>query len=344
LLLKLKKFQTSPFTFVAIHIYKRIKSNLIFIKLQTLPALTNSSESLPSSNDQPDANLQANTDTHPLTTLPTSITWPLDEATNEAYDLNDSSTDNSTPAPSPATTSERLSEAKLKYTGYLTRPKLSPRSGLDSSQYLGSDESAIRMDRIDKSYQVNLADLKPNMIDHQTQMTPPLSPLKNVRIDQFELTDEEEKEEVSRVSIGTETEDRQKPVQAATTQTGSEGGAAEEAEEEVKAALDESGSSEEEGGMKLNAVSMPIVKENIRRALVRDGKSGVDTELNDEQCLILLQGMKKMDDDFKSELKNRRRWRRRVAWSRRRSLRFRMPRWTLTWNHCSMKRKILILE
>jgi len=160
------------------------------------------------------------------------------------------------------------------------------------------------MDRIDKSYQVNLADLKPNMIDHQTQMTPPLSPLKNVRIDQFELTDEEEKEEVSKVSIGTETEDRQKPVQAATTQTGSEGGAAEEAEEEVKAALDESGSSEEEGGMKLNAVSMPIVKENIRRALVRDGKSGVDTELNDEQCLILLQGMKKMDDDFKSELKN----------------------------------------
>jgi hypothetical protein len=157
------------------------------------------------------------------------------------------------------------------------------------------------MDRMDKSYQVNLGDLKPSMIDHQTQMTPPLSPLKNVRLDQIDLTDEEEKEEVSKVSIGTETEDRQKPVQAATTQTGSEADA--EEAEEVKEELDESGSSEE-GGMKLNAVSIPIVKENIRRALVRDGKSGVDTELNDEQCLILLQGMKKMDDDFKSELKN----------------------------------------
>ncbi len=154
---------------------------------------------------------------------------------------------------------------------------------------------------MDKSYQVNLGDLKPSMIDHQTQMTPPLSPLKNVRLDQIDLTDEEEKEEVSKVSIGTETEDRQKPVQAATTQTGSEADA--EEAEEVKEELDESGSSEE-GGMKLNAVSIPIVKENIRRALVRDGKSGVDTELNDEQCLILLQGMKKMDDDFKSELKN----------------------------------------
>jgi len=157
------------------------------------------------------------------------------------------------------------------------------------------------MDTMDKSYQVNLGDLKPSMIDHQTQMTPPLSPLKNVRLDQIDLTDEEEKEEVSKVSIGTETEDRQKPVQAATTQTGSEADA--EEAEEVKEELDESGSSEE-GGMKLNAVSIPIVKENIRRALVRDGKSGVDTELNDEQCLILLQGMKKMDDDFKSELKN----------------------------------------
>ena len=33
-------------------------------------------------------------------------------------------------------------------------------------------------------------------------------------------------------------------------------------------------------------------------------KVGLATDLNDEQCLILLHGMKKMDDEFKSELKS----------------------------------------
>jgi len=250
--------------------------------------------------------------------LPTSITWPLNEASNKEYELEESADDSKIEL-TKTITADRLSEAKVKYSGYLTRPKLSPR-GFNSSQYLGSDDLALEtpqtlissiVNKVDKSYQVDLDDLKPNMIDHQTQMTPPISPLKHIKLDQI-ITQGDDEDEVSKVSIGTETEDNSlHPAEIVKTFAISTQTLNEEEETKVEAKdnkipimdLDESGSSDE-GGIKLDAVSIPIVKENIRRALVRDGKSGVDTELNDEQCLILLQGMKKMDDDFKSELKN----------------------------------------
>lgn len=222
---------------------------------------------------------------------------------------------------------EVVNEFNQKYTGHLTKAKLSPRltttytqntskaiensSSDDSSMSVSTDEQ-IKEAKIDKSYQVNPSDLTPAMIDHQTQMTPPISPLKHYKIKLPESS-------VNKVSIGTETdeflerlhiEDKIQPI-SSSTQTFAElenintqipdistlnDKMNRFASTDIESSTDTSMDKPEESSDNSN--------EHVKKPLVKDTNIGIESDLNDEQCLILLHGMKKMDDEFKSELKN----------------------------------------
>lgn len=215
-------------------------------------------------------------------------------------------------------TAERLSEAKLKYNPYLTRPMLSPRSPrhtrstdmslnlhLNNSQYLsdsGDDEELVK---IDQSNQVNPSDLTTNMKDDETQMTPPISPLKQIKLQltntKVDMATETDNEIIYRSnnSLHIVEEKQILPIASSSTQTTfAEATAGPATDTDTETQISNCSDTVIRIGQEL-----PIVNQNIKKPLVKAG-GHLESDLNDEQCLILLHGMKKMDDEFKSELKS----------------------------------------
>jgi hypothetical protein len=193
-------------------------------------------------------------------------------------------------------------------------------SNLTTAKYAGKIDTCKQ----DKCFQVNPIELSTNMIDIQTQMTPPVSPVKTNVFSKLPLTDAKHapKTKVS-VCIGTESEDSPKKVelkedsseislqrnivsQSISTQTI-------KLEKPFQAQIEPPKLEEKEKSEVANDIKDSINNKkdaSTACSILRSSNSEVkavettkiDRELNDEQCLLILQDMKKMDDDIKSEL------------------------------------------
>ena len=246
-----------------------------------------------------------------------STSWPL-ISNNKKYDLklDESHTEHQNEAKQIPTsiTADRIVEAESIYIG-IPQTVVEKKTESTSTDNLASDlDSSSANFKTDKSYQVNPVDLLGRqMVDTQTQITPPVSPTRTHAAsssDHSFLSNHSGSE--NKVSVATETdivvaEAKEERSQSIAVQTS--------IEDEPKEI--ESLAARVREPVVIEKVDSPRVKPLISTTTttttmyspriaekpiskLKDNK--IDQDLDDEQCLNILQDMKRMDDDIKHEL------------------------------------------
>jgi len=253
--------------------------------------------------------------------LPESTSWPI-IASKNSYDLNDDKSLHTT-----SITYDRINEAEQIYIGlptiHMNREQTIEKADYSRLDSFSSSEIAstvVTNSKIDKSYQVNLPR---QMIDTETQMTPPVSPpsaktnnpenqkpKSSTKVNAATETDETEIF-ISNIQISNEEELLMKKLiekenllrsTSISTQTPS----LEELVNQMKSSkkmLDEENVKLDEHDTEHTVSVANEVNSCEEEESEEDEEDDDDeNELNDQQCLSLLQDMKKMDDDLKMEL------------------------------------------
>ena len=245
-----------------------------------------------------------------------STSWPL-ISSNKKYDLklDESHTDQNEAKQIPTSiTADRIVEAESIYIG-IPQTVVEKKTESTSTDNLASDLDSSSVNfKTDKSYQVNPVELLGRrMVDTQTQITPPVSPTRTNAAsssDHSFLSNHSGSE--NKVSVATETdivvaEAKEERSQSIAVQTS--------IEDEPKEI--ESLAARAREPVVIEKVDSPRVKPLVSTTTttttmyspriaekpmskLKDNK--IDQDLDDEQCLNILQDMKRMDDDIKHEL------------------------------------------
>jgi trimeric autotransporter adhesin len=263
-----------------------------------------------------------------------SKSWPMLSSKNADYDLLDEKLSSI----QQSITADRLNEAEENYIGLPDSNNFSKKRENFLELTNESMNYYNQANKIDKSYQVNLIDLPNKMIDTETQMTPPASPPASFKdqndafkppatkinvatetepdiiISNSQISNEEEllmkklieKENLLKLtSISTQTASLEELVYQFKSNeyafpTDIKATISEyELDDEVEEEEDE----EEKNNSIINDIHNSSVVDNLEQEEEeQDENDDGYNELNDQQCLTLLQDMKKMDDDLKMEL------------------------------------------
>ena len=225
--------------------------------------------------------------------LSESTSWPL--ITNNQYNLTNNKNDNIDVKPS--ITSDRLTEAeKIYIRGFPAKiDSKSIGTSYDEEDLPFSTFDSKLSIKTDSIIQVDPFDFPSRkMIDTQTQMTPPLSPVKPnppTVVNKFITTAIINK--VEKVSVATETDeiDLDKLI-------------SNEEKSLMKKLIEKENSlrSQSIATQTLNDEEKKVTEDDNDNKPVKFKYEDLEIDQDDEQCLKLLQDMKKMDDQIKKEL------------------------------------------